>query len=93
MKKLYTDTIIGSSGRGCVLIILFQLYGSKAGLFEGNLFLVGQYKPRPHPQPQASCMSKFWYTYVITYNDFMVIVKPCVLKILLVPIPVNKDLE
>ena len=45
MKKPYTRTIIGSSGRDCVLIILFQLYGSKAGLFEGNLFWVGQYEP------------------------------------------------
>ena len=24
-------------------MIVFQLYGSKAGLFEGNLFWVGQY--------------------------------------------------
>ena len=38
-------TIIGSSGRDCVLIILFQLYGTKAGFFEGNLFWVGQYDP------------------------------------------------
>ena len=37
-------TIIGSSGRNCVLIILFQLYSSKAGLFENNLILVGQYE-------------------------------------------------
>ena len=36
-------TIIGSSGRDCVLIILFQLYGSKAGLFEDNLFWLDQY--------------------------------------------------
>ena len=35
--------IIGSSGRDYVLIILFQIYGSKAGLFESNLFWVGQY--------------------------------------------------
>ena len=40
-------TIIGSSGRNFVLIILFQLYGSKAGLFEGNLFWVGQHDPPP----------------------------------------------
>ena len=26
MKKLYKDTIMGSSGMDCVLIILFQLY-------------------------------------------------------------------
>ena len=39
-------TIIGSSGRDCVLIILFQLYGSKAGFFEGNLLWMGQYDPR-----------------------------------------------
>ena len=31
-------TITGSSGRDCVLIISFQLYGFKAGFFEGNLF-------------------------------------------------------
>ena len=40
-------TIIDSSGKDCVLIILFQLYGSKAGLFESNLFWVGQYWPTP----------------------------------------------
>ena len=45
MKKPYMRTIIGSSGRDCDLIILFQLYTSKAGLFEGNLFEVGQYEP------------------------------------------------
>ena len=38
-------TIIGSSGSNCVLIILSQLYGSKAGLFEGNLFWLGQFDP------------------------------------------------
>ena len=36
-------TIIGSSWRECVLIILFQLYGSKGGFFECNLCEVGQY--------------------------------------------------
>ena len=42
-------TIIGSPGRDCVLIILFQLYGSKAGHFQGNLFWVGQYdSPNNH---------------------------------------------
>ena len=34
--------IIGSSGRSCVLMILFQLYDTKAGLFEGNLLWAGQ---------------------------------------------------
>ena len=42
MKKLYMRTIMDSSGRDCVLIILFQLYGCKTGLFEGNLFWIGQ---------------------------------------------------
>ena len=37
--------IIDPSGSDCVLIILFQLYGSKTGLFEGDLFWVGQYDP------------------------------------------------
>ena len=36
MKKPYIRTIIGFSGSDCALIILFQLYGSKVGLFEGN---------------------------------------------------------
>ena len=45
MKKPYMPAIIGSSERDCVLIILFQLYGSKAGLFDSTLFWVGQYDP------------------------------------------------
>ena len=47
-------TIIGSSGRDHVLIILFQLYGPKAGLFKSNLFSVGQCDSLPH---QKNC----WY--------------------------------
>ena len=47
MKKLYMCTIMGSSARDCVLIILFQLYACKTGLFEGNLFWMGQYYPFP----------------------------------------------
>ena len=47
MKKSYTSTIIGSSGRGFVLIVLIQLYGSKAGRFEGNLIMMGQYDNQP----------------------------------------------
>ena len=43
MKKPYMDTIIGSSRRDCVLIILFQLHGSKAAPSGGNSFWVGQY--------------------------------------------------
>ena len=35
-------TIIASSARDHVLMILFRRYGSKAELFEGNLFWVGQ---------------------------------------------------
>ena len=27
--------------------------------------------------PHRSHMPKFWYTYVMMYSDFMVIVKPC----------------
>ena len=32
-----------SSERDCALVILFQIYGSKAGLFEGNLLWVDQH--------------------------------------------------
>ena len=42
-------TIIGSSGRDCVFVALFPLYGSKAGLIKDNLSLVGQYDSRPAP--------------------------------------------
>ena len=45
MKKLYMCTIIGSSGRDCVLINLLEVYGSKAELFESTLLEVGQYDP------------------------------------------------
>ena len=45
MKKFCMWTILGSSGSDQVLIILFQLYDSKAGLFEGNLFWVGHCDP------------------------------------------------
>ena len=46
MKKSCTCTIIGTSGRDCILIIFFQLYGCKTSLFEGNLFWIGQYLNR-----------------------------------------------
>ena len=39
MKKLYMRTIIGSSERDCVLIVLFQLFASKAGILEGSLLV------------------------------------------------------
>ena len=45
LLKSHTCSVIGSSERDCVLIILFELYGSKAGLFESNLFWVGHYDP------------------------------------------------
>ena len=40
-------TIIGSSGRYCVFIMLFPLDRSKAGLIQDNLFHVGQYDSPP----------------------------------------------
>ena len=45
MDVMYMCTVIGSFGRDCILAILCQHYGSKARLFEGNLFWVGQYDP------------------------------------------------
>ena len=48
IKNPYIRIIIGSSEGDCVLVILVQLYGSMAGLFEGNLFWVGQYDPPPN---------------------------------------------
>ena len=41
MKKPYMRTIIGSSGRDCVLII--------DGFFQGNLFWVSHYDILPPP--------------------------------------------
>ena len=52
MKKPNIHTILGSSRRDCVLIILFQLYDSKSGPFEGNLFWVSVWhSPPPPPTP------------------------------------------
>ena len=33
----------------CFNYLISPLYGSKVGLFEGNLFWVAQYKPTPPP--------------------------------------------
>ena len=44
-------TITGSFRKDCVLVNIMAL-GPKAGLLEGNLFLVGQYDS-PHPQKTA----------------------------------------
>ena len=41
MKKSYMSTIIGSSGRDRVFIILIWLYGSKAGLYGSKAGLYG----------------------------------------------------
>ena len=41
-----TRAQLGSFGRDCVLVILCQHYGSKARIFEGNLFWVGHYWKR-----------------------------------------------
>ena len=40
-------TIISSSGTDCVLIILFQLYCSKAGLSEANYEAKASMTPQP----------------------------------------------
>ena len=42
-EKPYMSIIVAFSGSDCVLIILFQRYGTKVGLFEGNFFWLGQY--------------------------------------------------
>ena len=55
MKKPYMRTIIGSSGKGCVLI--------KTGLFEENLLGVVQYDtppPLPPPPPPLLHYEKSW---------------------------------
>ena len=44
-ERAYMRVIIGYSGRGCVLIIVFELCGSKARLFQVNLFWMGKYDP------------------------------------------------
>ena len=44
-ERAYMRAIIGYSRRGCVLIIVFELCGSKAGLFQVNLFWMGKYDP------------------------------------------------
>ena len=66
MKKLYMCTIIGSSWRNCVLIILFQLYGSNGGFFECNLFGVGQYDSSTFILEEETVLylEIFWSRYV-----------------------------
>ena len=59
-------TIIGSSWRDCVLIILFQLYGSKGGFSECNLFGVGQYDSPTFILEEETVLylELFWSRYV-----------------------------
>ena len=47
IKYLYMGPIIVHLKKVYVLFILFPIYDSKAGLFEGNLFWVGQSDPQP----------------------------------------------
>ena len=47
----HVHTIIGSSGRKCVLIILFQLYGSKTGFLKVIYSLGRSIWPPSHPSP------------------------------------------
>ena len=55
MKQPHMCTIIGSSGSNCALIILFQLYGSKAELlkviYSGWSVLPSAPPPPPTPPP------------------------------------------
>ena len=60
IKKPCMLTIIGSSGRDCVLIILFQVYGSKAELFESNLIWVGQNDPILSALPPPLLQPSYW---------------------------------
>ena len=56
MKKPSMLTIIGSSGRDSVLMILFQLYGTKAGHFK---VICSGGGGRP-PQEDSSPHSSYW---------------------------------
>ena len=49
MKQPHMCTIIGSSGSNCALIILFQLYGSKAELLK--VIYSGWFVLPPAPPP------------------------------------------
>ena len=63
-KKPYMGTIVGSFERNCVLIILFQLYGSEAGLFESNQCLFYQFitcdNRTQSPTLFQKILPKFW---------------------------------
>ena len=52
MKKSFMHAIIGSSGRDSVLIVLFQLSGSKAGFLK--VIYSGWVNMTPPPQPSKS---------------------------------------
>ena len=63
--------------RNCVLIILFQIYESKAGLFDGSLFWVSQYDPYPHLLTTFILEEQelIQYQYTILMQPFMIILK------------------
>ena len=50
-------------------ILIFVEVAKVKGMMPDICYLVF-----PHPK---SCTPKLWYTYVVTYRDIMVIVKPC----------------
>ena len=61
---MYMHTIMSSSGRDRVLIILFQLYGTKAGLFKVICSgWVNMTPPPPHIGKEL-----IQYQYPILYN-------------------------
>ena len=54
--KFHLEWTVFESGRDCVLITLFHLQGSKAGLFQGNLSgLVSMTPSFPPPSNSKNC--------------------------------------
>ena len=67
-------TIIGSSERDFVLIILFQIYGFKTGLYENNLFWVGQYDLPPFILEEV--LTQYWHN-LIQFSSNLFKITPC----------------
>ena len=71
MKQPHMCTIIGSSGSNCALIILFQLYGSKAELLKVIYSGWSVLPSAPPPPPQTFILEEELVQYQYNLIQFL----------------------
>ena len=74
MKQPHMCTIIGSSGSNCALIILFQLYGSKAELLKviySGWSVLPSAPPPPPPLPPTFILEEELVQYQYNLIQFL----------------------